>query len=587
MKIIDIRRFNIAQYKKYFDNELKIMSKLNHENIIHLYTYMKTDSHYFLVTEYCNGGNLAQLLKKYNKPFPQDLIQYFMKQIVEGIKYIHSLKIIHRDIKLENILISYRDKNCEFNDLVGSKIKIIDFGLSKEINSSNDLESSFAMHYNNLDPVILEKYSKAGGFFEIKSSNNKKDIQSLGSILYEMITGEKLINNMIFSGFYGKIRPKEYQLNLKLDLSNEIINFLTLMLQNNPDNIASAEELLKSDFLTKNINNFSSFDINLFPFVKKDNKVIIDLNTSLISKPKYPEYADKQYMTNLLDDYNKAKEYFSRYDLENKKKDADYKQSKIKDYLYRKDKGEKIDIKNLPKPITPGYIYGCSAEERDRKFIDIIRKYTNHRKKVQENLQNSSNSLKIQHELSKLDRTIQYLEKLKDDKWTPAPEIFELDNLSKETYKIDFQVCKNNTLDHKGKVKFNISIFLKGKNLYTKNIILILEKGYREDWSWNFNINDWENFDEQNDSFIMVVQDEPEYGGNRQVLDIKKIRKEKTMNINLAIKTEFAPKKASINFDLTQIKPRLSQNSTENSNRCDIDIKRYYGHFPGEELKIK
>ena len=100
---------------KYLENEISILRKLKHPNIIKLYDIKKTKKHFYLVTEYCNRGELKNALEnyqlKYGKAFPEDLVQYFMRQIISAFKYIHNQGMMHRDIKLENILLSYSHEN--------------------------------------------------------------------------------------------------------------------------------------------------------------------------------------------------------------------------------------------------------------------------------------------------------------------------------------------------------------------------------------------------------------------------------------------------------------------------------------------
>ena len=74
----------------------------------------KTRRHFYIVFEYCNGGNLSNILDKYQqefgKPFSQEIIQHLMRQIIDAVKYIHTLKIGHNNINIKNILIKYKDE---------------------------------------------------------------------------------------------------------------------------------------------------------------------------------------------------------------------------------------------------------------------------------------------------------------------------------------------------------------------------------------------------------------------------------------------------------------------------------------------
>ena len=92
--------------------EIEILKYLNHPNIVKFYGLKKTLNNWYLITEFCNGGSLLSNLKKYinhfRRPFPEDLVQYLMKQIVSALQYLHFNKIIHRDLKLDNILVNFQ-----------------------------------------------------------------------------------------------------------------------------------------------------------------------------------------------------------------------------------------------------------------------------------------------------------------------------------------------------------------------------------------------------------------------------------------------------------------------------------------------
>jgi serine/threonine protein kinase len=96
-------------------NEIKILQQIKHKNIIHFESIKHTVHNYYIITEFCNGGGLSDCLKKYQtiygRAFPEEVVQHLMRQIVDGIKYLHGLRIIHRDIKLDNILVCFNNEN--------------------------------------------------------------------------------------------------------------------------------------------------------------------------------------------------------------------------------------------------------------------------------------------------------------------------------------------------------------------------------------------------------------------------------------------------------------------------------------------
>ena len=100
--------------------ELSILKKVNHINIIKLYELIETNNKIYIVTEYIDGGELYQNIIKQGK-LDQNKAKIYFWQIIQGIKYLHQNGICHRDLKPQNIII---DSN--------QVIKIIDFGLGRE-----------------------------------------------------------------------------------------------------------------------------------------------------------------------------------------------------------------------------------------------------------------------------------------------------------------------------------------------------------------------------------------------------------------------------------------------------------------------
>ena len=90
-KKIDKKFASNPRAKKYLDNEINILKEIDHPNIIKLCEVKETTQFYYLVMEFCNGGGLSSCLEEYKKknrkPFPEEVVQYLMKQIVSGINY--------------------------------------------------------------------------------------------------------------------------------------------------------------------------------------------------------------------------------------------------------------------------------------------------------------------------------------------------------------------------------------------------------------------------------------------------------------------------------------------------------------------
>ena len=108
-------------------NEIDILKKLSHPNIVKIYEFYVSNSHYYIVTEFCRDGELFSYIK--NKYSERQLAVLFY-QVFSGLWYLHDNKILHRDIKLENIMISQKEKDNETGEEL-FWVKIIDFGTAK------------------------------------------------------------------------------------------------------------------------------------------------------------------------------------------------------------------------------------------------------------------------------------------------------------------------------------------------------------------------------------------------------------------------------------------------------------------------
>jgi serine/threonine protein kinase len=147
-------------------NEIVILQNLNHLNIVKFKEVKKTKKNFYIIMEYCNGGELSKILENYiknfGKPFPEEIVQHFMRQILDAFKYMHDKQIIHYNIKLDNILLNYDDETDKDNfDLMKATIKIIDFGFACTISTSNFEEETYVHQddpYKIFSPINKKKY---------------------------------------------------------------------------------------------------------------------------------------------------------------------------------------------------------------------------------------------------------------------------------------------------------------------------------------------------------------------------------------------------------------------------------------------
>ena len=264
---------------KYLTNEIKILHKLNHPNIAKFESVKKTKKHFYIVMEYCNGGELSKALEKYQekygKPFSQEIVQHFMRQIIDAFKYIHSNKIIHRDIKLENILINYEsEKDKEELNLMKATAKIIDFGFACFINKSGLLYSTLGSPMY-MDPIILKKLNSSTKKARQLGYDQKADIWSLGTICYEMLIGKSAFDAEDMDELVEKIENGTYT--VPTNLSKEVISFINGMLQYDSHTRLTCEELSKHPFLTKEVKDFHPIDMQKVSKKVDDKKLKINI----------------------------------------------------------------------------------------------------------------------------------------------------------------------------------------------------------------------------------------------------------------------------------------------------------------------
>lgn len=178
--------------------EANILRTLNHPNIVrYIECYYNKDNRTFnIIMEYCDGGNLQELIDKHKKSkqyIDENTIKQIAIKILTALDHIHRKNIMHRDLKPANIFLN---KNGD--------VKIGDFGLAKKLEAS--YAHSIAGSFLYMAPEIMDN---------AKGYNNKTDIWSFGIILYEMITNTlpfdddfSLVNliNKIKTGNYNRIQ---------------------------------------------------------------------------------------------------------------------------------------------------------------------------------------------------------------------------------------------------------------------------------------------------------------------------------------------------------------------------------------------
>ena len=278
-KKIDKKFVSRPKAKKYLDNEILILKEVDHPNIIKLYEVKETTQFFYLIMELCNGGSLSDRLeehiKKYKRPFSEETVQYLMKQIMSAINYLHLKNILHRDIKLDNILVNFdNDEDKRNNNMLKAKVKIIDFGFARHLAPAQLAYSTLGSPVN-MDPGILRKLNKMDNHNDY-GYDQKADIWSLGTICYEMLIGKTTFDANSMRDLVRKVESGNYY--LPTSLSKEAVSFLNGMLQYDSKKRLTAEQLYNHKFLKKPYSELTK--INL----KEASKNIIDSQLKINSR---------------------------------------------------------------------------------------------------------------------------------------------------------------------------------------------------------------------------------------------------------------------------------------------------------------
>ena len=215
-------------------NEINILKGLDNPHIIKIYEFFSYKAKYYLITEYCEEGELYEKINSIHQ-FPEDHAAYIIYQLLEAVNYCHQANIIHRDLKPENLLVEGKDKHGHFN------IKVIDFGTAKVFDRSKKERKLIGSCYYIAPEVIKKNY------------NEKCDLWSTGIILYILLCGQAPFQGNTDQETFEKIVNSPLQFKSKHfdKVSVEAKELIKSLIDKNPKTRYSANEALLHPWFRK------------------------------------------------------------------------------------------------------------------------------------------------------------------------------------------------------------------------------------------------------------------------------------------------------------------------------------------------
>ncbi|XP_047492787.1 MAP/microtubule affinity-regulating kinase 3-like isoform X13 [Penaeus chinensis] len=238
IKIIDKTQLNPGSLQKLF-REVRIMKILDHPNIVKLFQVIETERTLYLVMEYASGGEVFDYLVFHGRMKEKEARAKF-RQIVSAVQYCHQKKIIHRDLKAENLLLD--------SEMV---IKIADFGFSNEFTPGNKLDT-----FCGSPP-----YAAPELFQGKKYDGPEVDVWSLGVILYTLVSGSLPFDGSNLKELRERVLRGKYR--IPFYMSTDCENLLKKFLVLNPARRASLETIMKDRWM-----NIGYEDDELKPYVE-------------------------------------------------------------------------------------------------------------------------------------------------------------------------------------------------------------------------------------------------------------------------------------------------------------------------------
>ncbi|EDW18870.1 uncharacterized protein Dmoj_GI13469 [Drosophila mojavensis] len=229
IKMIDKKLIQGSGLSNRVRQEVDIHSRLKHPSVLQLYTFFQDANYVYLILELADNGELHRYMNQQMKrPFTEDEASSILRQVVDGLLYLHSHNIMHRDISLSNLLLS-KDMH----------VKIADFGLATQLKRPDERHMTMCGTPNYISPEVVSHMSHG----------LPADLWSVGCMLYTLLVGRPPFDTDAVQSTLNKVVHSDYT--MPSHLSYEARDLIDKLLRKNPHERISLEQVLRHPFMLK------------------------------------------------------------------------------------------------------------------------------------------------------------------------------------------------------------------------------------------------------------------------------------------------------------------------------------------------
>ena len=290
----------VSKQSESSQNEIEILRRVSHPNIVNIYEIFEDNKKYYIITELLDGGELFEFITNQGT-FSETDAAILMKQILQGVNYLHSQYIVHRDLKPENIMLISKPNSAKKYSL-----KIIDFGTAIQIHPGQKINKFIGTSYYIAPEVLAENY------------NEKCDVWSCGVIMYILLCGYPPFNGSSNVDIFHNIQYSQPMFNAEewKDVSPSAIELIKNMLNKNPNKRYTAEMCLDHKWFKENE---IEDPFGLKGYNKKFNQLkAVNKMAEFVKENKFKQ-AVLQFITTQFDiqqEEDNLREVFRQFDVE-------------------------------------------------------------------------------------------------------------------------------------------------------------------------------------------------------------------------------------------------------------------------------